>query len=385
MNRELGREKIKEVEKDTSPIQKNELQIKNALTVDRLNDVLKEDQRTLTQDLDPKLKDDLKTGEEFIKEYNNTSIELNKETDKAKDEAYELAMNDRNKENYFSKGDKGTALNHITELTTSKDVTFVEHGNMPNFAKENGLEFWKSADTHQYDLANGKTPKVFTDIKNFHFAKEMTDDQKIAVLKDYTAAHLEGHAYTAVIKNNKYGHSTAQIVFSVRKDDGNERSPEQYFANPKGTGTPNDNERWGKANVPKTMIEDWYSRVNTSIGKEQVRSSARSQNINQFDIPKLGKNETKEAYQKRVEKFVKKEIQKTSTYASRNKLEYTSESRRPSSAQKEINDLKAEIARLKSKPITSNFGVMNENRLPTFTKNDYMQVRSIAPDSLTPG
>lgn len=108
-------------------------------------------------------------------------------------------------------------------------------GCMPNWVKE-PAQFWKAAD--QYERKNAK---VYTEYE-FALPSEFSVEQRKTLVETFVAQHIASHRYPhSYAIHNVKSRLTGQpqphchLMFSLRADDGLERSAEQYFKryNPK--------------------------------------------------------------------------------------------------------------------------------------------------------
>ena len=134
-------------------------------------------------------------------------------------------------------GAKGKALPHANYIAREGDyktrqgekLEATEHGNMPEWAKENPSLFWQCAD--QYERKNGSTYREI----EIALPRELTPEQRKDLVKEFVDQELGNkHAYTwaihtpkASIEGGEQPH--AHIMFSERTQDGINRSPDQFF------------------------------------------------------------------------------------------------------------------------------------------------------------
>ncbi|HHY9089203.1 MobA/MobL family protein [Escherichia coli] len=132
-------------------------------------------------------------------------------------------------------GGKGKAGNHADyicrkgEYADRKDLEYVEHGNMPTWAKDNPAYFWEGAD--KFERANGSTYREI----EIALPRELSQKQRIELVRDFVRQEAgERHAYSFAIHNPKASidggeQPHAHIMMSQRVNDGIERTPDQYF------------------------------------------------------------------------------------------------------------------------------------------------------------
>ena len=110
-----------------------------------------------------------------------------------------------------------------------EQVVFSASENMPSFAVDNPMDFWKSAD--EFERANGR---VYKEIE-FSIPREITDrTEQIQFASEFVKATIgQNHPVTFAIHNAKAEDGQPNLhchaMFSTRENDGIERSAEQYF------------------------------------------------------------------------------------------------------------------------------------------------------------
>jgi len=137
-------------------------------------------------------------------------------------------------------GKKGTAANHAAYIARQgkhshrEDLLATGHGNMPAWAMDNPALFWKAGDKHE--RANGAVYREH----EIALPAELTREQQQALVQDMIKTMTPGKPYQFAMhaprsalegKTNTHLH----LMYSDRKQDGIERSPEQTFSrhNPK--------------------------------------------------------------------------------------------------------------------------------------------------------
>lgn len=132
-------------------------------------------------------------------------------------------------------GGKGQAANHADyierkgEYAKRKDLEYTEHGNMPEWARDNPSHFWQAAD--QFERANGSTYREL----EIALPRELTPEQRLELVQDFVRQEAgERHAWSFSIHNPKASidggeQPHAHIMMSQRVNDGIDRTPEQYF------------------------------------------------------------------------------------------------------------------------------------------------------------
>ncbi|EEA0833900.1 MobA/MobL family protein, partial [Salmonella enterica subsp. enterica serovar Agona] len=132
-------------------------------------------------------------------------------------------------------GGKGKALAHANYITREdkfsqrKDLEHTEHGNMPEWAKDDPAHFWQAADA--FERANGSTYREI----EIALPRELNEAQRLELVRDFVKQETGGqHTYSFAIHNPQASidggeQPHAHIMMSQRVDDGIKRSPEQYF------------------------------------------------------------------------------------------------------------------------------------------------------------
>ena len=108
------------------------------------------------------------------------------------------------------------------------DLIATEYGNLPHWANDNPSLFWKTAD--QKERVNGAAYREF----EVALPAELSTNENINVVKELVQQEIGEkpyqfaiHSPKAALKNVDQPH--VHIMFSDRKPDGIERSPEQHF------------------------------------------------------------------------------------------------------------------------------------------------------------
>lgn len=124
----------------------------------------------------------------------------------------------------------GYNIREAYAYSAREDLVYKEHGNMPDWAKEDGMKFWAACD--KYERTNAQLYQehivaIPREIIN-------TSDQ-VAIIKEYiTEVVGERHPYTLAIHDtlamdggrNPHAH----IMISGRTNDGHARDEAQFFA-----------------------------------------------------------------------------------------------------------------------------------------------------------
>lgn len=174
-----------------------------------------------------------------------------------------------------------------------EDLVYKENCNMPMFAKEDPMLFWKSSEAFERD--NGRTytefeislPHEFTDTENIKLAKEFLND---TFGKDFVysfALHRK--------ESSKDGIDNVHIhcMFCERKLDGIERDPKTFFkrANPKDVrvGGCKKDRKWNAKNMPTVYRKKWETFLNKELEKHGIEKvSCESLNTQREEALKKG-------------------------------------------------------------------------------------------------
>jgi hypothetical protein len=163
-------------------------------------------------------------------------------------------------------------INREERYQEKQDLEYVEHGNMPSWAKDNPNEFWKAADDNE--RVNGRT---YTEIE-VALPNELTPEQRIELVQSYVKEQIgDNHPYSFAIHCPKAALSTntdqphAHIMFSERMNDGIERDAEQYFKRgnskkPELGGAKKDLSWHNKETVEKAR-QSWAELQNKALDK----------------------------------------------------------------------------------------------------------------------
>jgi hypothetical protein len=167
----------------------------------------------------------------------------------------------------------------------AEELTYKEHGNMPEWAQENPREFWKAAD--EFERANGRAYREL----EIALPNELTREQNIELVKEYVREHIgEKHPYTFAIHekdatlapDQRQPH--AHIMFTERKIDGIERDKEHFFKqtaakgkDPARGGAPKDR-TWHDKQTVTHLRESWAQHQNKTLEKygHEIRVDHRS-------------------------------------------------------------------------------------------------------------
>ncbi|MCB8564497.1 MobA/MobL family protein [Fusobacterium ulcerans] len=155
-----------------------------------------------------------------------------------------------------------------------EDLVYKEDCNMPLFAKEDPMIFWKSSEAFERD--NGRTytefeislPYEFTDTENIKVAKEFLNETFGKEFVYSFALHRK--------ESSKDGIDNVHIhcMFCERKLDGIERDPKTFFkrANPKDVrvGGCKKDRKWNAKNMPTVYRKKWEIFLNKELEKQGI-------------------------------------------------------------------------------------------------------------------
>lgn len=123
---------------------------------------------------------------------------------------------------------------YTERLKQGEKLEACESGNMPKWAENDPIQFWKAAD--QYERKNGYVYREH----EIALPRELTASQRVDLVREWVSQELgNNHAYTWAIHNKTALDGGEQphvhLMFSERINDGIERDPDQYFKryNPK--------------------------------------------------------------------------------------------------------------------------------------------------------
>ncbi|WP_262988076.1 MobA/MobL family protein, partial [Salmonella enterica] len=117
---------------------------------------------------------------------------------------------------------------YANRLERGERLEATDHGNMPEWAKDNPQQFWLAADA--YERKNGTSYREM----EIALPRELDSEQREALVRDWTEQELgDKHAYQWAIHVPTAADGGEQphvhLMFSERQRDGIERDPEQYF------------------------------------------------------------------------------------------------------------------------------------------------------------
>jgi hypothetical protein len=131
-------------------------------------------------------------------------------------------------------GKKGAAAEHAAYITRQgkhrdkEDLVFDGYGNMPSWAQDEPLRYWRMAD--KYERVNGAAYREH----EIALPCELTLDQQMDLVEDLITGLVEDRTYQYAIHTpvSSLGDEVnvhVHLMYSGRLQDGIERSPEQTF------------------------------------------------------------------------------------------------------------------------------------------------------------
>ena len=148
-----------------------------------------------------------------------------------------------------------------------EELEHKEHGNMPEWAKDDPGAYWEAADEHE--RANGR---LYREIQ-FALPKELNEEQRRELASSFAASVTEGERlpYTLAIHrggpNGENPH--AHLMFSERPNDGIERGKEQWFKRYNAKAPEKGGTQKSRAAMPQAWLEDtrkaWAREANAAL------------------------------------------------------------------------------------------------------------------------
>ena len=148
-----------------------------------------------------------------------------------------------------------------------EELEHKEHGNMPEWAKDDPHSYWEAADEHE--RANGR---LYREVQ-FALPKELNEEQRRELASSFAASVTEGERlpYTLAIHrggpNGENPH--AHLMFSERPNDGIERGKEQWFKRYNAKAPEKGGTQKSRAAMPQAWLEDtrkaWAREANAAL------------------------------------------------------------------------------------------------------------------------
>ena len=148
-----------------------------------------------------------------------------------------------------------------------EELEHKEHGNMPEWSKDDPHSYWEAADEHE--RANGR---LYREVQ-FALPKELNEEQRRELASGFAASVTEGERlpYTLAIHrggpNGENPH--AHLMFSERPNDGIERGKEQWFKRYNAKAPEKGGTQKSRAAMPQAWLEDtrkaWEREANAAL------------------------------------------------------------------------------------------------------------------------
>jgi hypothetical protein len=171
----------------------------------------------------------------------------------------------------------------------------VTHANMPEWAQDAPLQFWKAADENE--RANGR---LWTELE-FSLPRELAREQQIALAQEFAAETCgDRHAYTLAVHvpqtlDGQAENPHAHLMLSERVIDERTRSlgAAEFF---KRNGAKKDR-RWNEAAKVEELRQVWEARANAALerGGAEPRVDRRSLDEQRAEALRVGDVEKAEA------------------------------------------------------------------------------------------
>lgn len=258
-------------------------------------------------------------------------------------------------------------------------------GNLPAWA-QSAKDFWDAADL--YERANGRT---YTEIV-IALPRELSKEQRRQVVNEFIEKELgDRFPYTAAIHNPKALDGGEQphmhVMFSLREQDGIERSREQFFkrANDRdpSRGGAKKSREWSKDDPANDRVNDirarWETLANKALERagraERIdRRSLKDQGIEREPEPKMGPEVTQ-----RLKRGEVTDVGQTVLYL----RDYRRQERELKALEEELGREKAKVYQFpleQEEPVLS-FSKVGESRaVPEEEKRRYQRVLDLVFD-----
>ena len=146
-----------------------------------------------------------------------------------------------------------------------EELEHKEHGNMPEWAKDDPHSYWEAADEHE--RANGR---LYREVQ-FALPKELNEEQRRELASGFAERMTEGERlpYTLAVHRGDGENPHAHLMFSERANDGIERSQEQWFRRHNAAAPEKGGARKSRAAMPQAWLEDtrkaWEREANGAL------------------------------------------------------------------------------------------------------------------------
>lgn len=180
-------------------------------------------------------------------------------------------------------GKKGKAANHAAYIARegkhsrdeeTSDLNVSSSGNLPDWAENDPLFFWKKSDKHE--RVNGATYREY----EIALPAELSLEQNTQLVEDFVTKFVGNKPYQSAIHVpiaaiGGVAQPHAHIMVSDRVPDGIDRLPEQHFrrynsANPEAGGCKKDSGGKNRLEMREqtlSMREDWANLQNAHLAK----------------------------------------------------------------------------------------------------------------------
>ena len=141
-----------------------------------------------------------------------------------------------------------------------EELEHKEHGNMPEWAKDDPHSYWKAADEHE--RANGR---LYREVQ-FALPKELNEEQRRELASGFAKRMTEGERlpYTLAVHRGDGENPHAHLMFSERANDGIERSKEQWFRRHNAAAP----EKGGARKSRAGSARDWMDKTREAWERE---------------------------------------------------------------------------------------------------------------------
>ena len=146
-----------------------------------------------------------------------------------------------------------------------EELEHKEHGNMPEWAKDDPRSYWEAADEHE--RANGR---LYREVQ-FALPKELNEGQRRELASGFAKRLTEGERlpYTLAVHRGDGENPHAHLMFSERPNDGIERGGEQWFKRYNAKAPEKGGTRKSRAAMPQAWLEDtrkaWEREANAAL------------------------------------------------------------------------------------------------------------------------
>ena len=146
-----------------------------------------------------------------------------------------------------------------------EELEHKEHGNMPEWAKDDPHSYWEAADEHE--RANGR---LYREIQ-FALPKELNEEQRRELASGFAKRLTEGERlpYTLAVHRGDGENPHAHLMFSERPNDGIERGKEQWFKRYNAKAPEKGGTQKSRAAMPQAWLEDtrkaWAREANAAL------------------------------------------------------------------------------------------------------------------------